>query len=474
MRASIVSCVLLLCTGAAQSQTIFFEFADPFGNGTALVGPAQIELDLWLDFPPPGAQNGGAINISYDGGQTSLHHVEPFLPPCPNPGGACFSPGSDDGAGNISQVGIQPPPGAALQGKHLIATFVFNTSNPGPATFVIQEDPAFTFNIPGLGFGNVTVDIIAAQTCISGSLPEGFEVLMGLPANWNNVLVRSPGRDQEGGTGISQWRSSAEPGACDFGMAGTSSDNVTGGDGHAACLQQSPGKGAGSVGQGPALCTTAPLDLGEAVVPVLELNANFQPAGLGGIFKVVGGQEAPNDNTVRFYDVLFQTNQPLGAFASLPGELLVVPLPSVSPYYVCVIVNGDFAYAEVDQCISCALSCGTPPPDTDGDGVGDDVDNCLDVSNTDQRDTDNDGYGNLCDGDFDNNCFVNFVDLSTMKNNFFAPGNLDTDLNGDGNTNFPDLAIMKDLFFLAPGPSGQLTACNGPSRASRAPDCGFE
>ena len=35
--------------------------------------------------------------------------------------------------------------------------------------------------------------------------------------------------------------------------------------------------------------------------------------------------------------------------------------------------------------------------DTDGDGVGDDIDNCLTESNPDQQDTDGDGVGDACE-----------------------------------------------------------------------------
>jgi hypothetical protein len=38
-----------------------------------------------------------------------------------------------------------------------------------------------------------------------------------------------------------------------------------------------------------------------------------------------------------------------------------------------------------------------PPPDRDGDGIADDVDNCPDTSNPDQADADGDGLGNACD-----------------------------------------------------------------------------
>jgi len=39
--------------------------------------------------------------------------------------------------------------------------------------------------------------------------------------------------------------------------------------------------------------------------------------------------------------------------------------------------------------------------DIDGDGVANNVDNCVIVANANQADTDTDGFGNACDGDFD-------------------------------------------------------------------------
>jgi subtilisin-like proprotein convertase family protein len=103
----------------------------------------------------------------------------------------------------------------------------------------------------------------------------------------------------------------------------------------------------------------------------------------------------------------------------------------------------------------------TPPPDTDADGVPDSADNCSAVANgplqpdaggASQRDTDGDGYGNLCDGDFDNNGFVNYADLAVFRA-AFGTGNADADLDGSGNiVNFTDLAIFRALFGKAPGP----------------------
>ncbi len=58
--------------------------------------------------------------------------------------------------------------------------------------------------------------------------------------------------------------------------------------------------------------------------------------------------------------------------------------------------------------------------DTDGDGVNDSSDNCIQVHNPLQRDTDFDGYGNFCDPDFDNNLIVNAADLAFFKTKFFS------------------------------------------------------
>jgi hypothetical protein len=99
--------------------------------------------------------------------------------------------------------------------------------------------------------------------------------------------------------------------------------------------------------------------------------------------------------------------------------------------------------------------------DSDGDGVDDSVDNCTDVANPAQRDTDGDGHGNFCDSDFNQDCSVNFVDLSLMKSVFFT-ADPETDLNGDGLVNFLDLAIIKSRFFGTPGPSASPSLCGSP------------
>jgi hypothetical protein len=65
------------------------------------------------------------------------------------------------------------------------------------------------------------------------------------------------------------------------------------------------------------------------------------------------------------------------------------------------LATSNAAYAEpyndaaTDYFFSFAAS--TPPPDRDGDGVPDSVDNCPNVANPDQKDTDHDGVGDACD-----------------------------------------------------------------------------
>jgi hypothetical protein len=103
--------------------------------------------------------------------------------------------------------------------------------------------------------------------------------------------------------------------------------------------------------------------------------------------------------------------------------------------------------------------------DVDGDGLPDNEDNCTLVSNPGQLDSDADGIGNVCDGDFNQDCNTNFLDLAIMKSQFFSGGLAETDLNGDGRTNFLDLGLFKSMYFQPPGPSGLPNICDQP-RAS--------
>ncbi len=92
--------------------------------------------------------------------------------------------------------------------------------------------------------------------------------------------------------------------------------------------------------------------------------------------------------------------------------------------------------------------------DSDGDGVLDNMDNCIEVSNPGQQDSSGDGFGNRCDPDLNGDLRIDFADLAILKSVFFSSGpNIDADFNSDGRVDFADLAIMKSMFFGTPGPS---------------------
>lgn len=95
---------------------------------------------------------------------------------------------------------------------------------------------------------------------------------------------------------------------------------------------------------------------------------------------------------------------------------------------------------------------------SDTDGVPDNQDNCIFVNNADQIDTDGDGIGNACDPDFDQNCVVNFLDISAFTQAFLSNDAL-YDLNNDGSVNFLDYIVLSNAFLDSPGPSGIANLC---------------
>lgn len=105
------------------------------------------------------------------------------------------------------------------------------------------------------------------------------------------------------------------------------------------------------------------------------------------------------------------------------------------------------------------LSGGVLAADTDGDGVDDAIDNCIDHANASQLDSDGDGCGNACDADFTQDGSVGGPDYVTFRSafgkrstdpNFYAPADHD----GDGVVGGPDHLIYRGLNGRTPGPSG--------------------
>lgn len=95
-----------------------------------------------------------------------------------------------------------------------------------------------------------------------------------------------------------------------------------------------------------------------------------------------------------------------------------------------------------------------PPPDGDGDGVPDAMDNCSLVANANQLDTNGDGFGNRCDADFNNNGLVDSQDAALLKAAFGSTAFPERDINGNGIVDSQDGAILKSVFGQPPGPSG--------------------
>jgi subtilisin family serine protease len=85
-----------------------------------------------------------------------------------------------------------------------------------------------------------------------------------------------------------------------------------------------------------------------------------------------------------------------------------------------------------------------PPPDADGDGIGDPDDNCPITANPDQTNTDADDQGDACDADDDNDGLPDSYENSHTFLNPLDPSDAALDQDGDGFNNFKEFIADSD------------------------------
>jgi hypothetical protein len=95
-------------------------------------------------------------------------------------------------------------------------------------------------------------------------------------------------------------------------------------------------------------------------------------------------------------------------------------------------IGAPFSQIPIDPMLGAEITVseGACPPDTDGDGWPDPVDNCPLVPNPDRADNDRDGLGDVCDDDDDNDTVLDQDDNCPLKAN---ADQADADGDGVGN-----------------------------------------
>jgi hypothetical protein len=136
-----------------------------------------------------------------------------------------------------------------------------------------------------------------------------------------------------------------------------------------------------------------------------------------------------------------------------PAPPAVVPAGTGGTSPVIGTITGLVGDADQDPpCAEIAfdiiINCGE---DCDGDGIGDECDNCPLDCNPSQEDCDGDGIGNVCDcpGDLDCDNDVNINDLADLLSNYgltagatYAQGDLDD----DGDVELDDLGALLGVY----------------------------
>lgn len=127
------------------------------------------------------------------------------------------------------------------------------------------------------------------------------------------------------------------------------------------------------------------------------------------------------------------------------------------------VVAGPFVTATATTAAGSTSEFSAPftagPPDFDGDGFPNVVDNCVLLSNPLQCDSDGDGFGNQCDGDLNNSGLVSVADYALLRSVLGQPASASAtaaaaDMNCSGTVTTADYAMLRASLGLPPGPSG--------------------
>jgi len=180
----------------------------------------------------------------------------------------------------------------------------------------------------------------------------------------------------------------------------------------------------------------------EGVAPNRKLTIGWQNVAyypdFGEVSFSVTLEEGSNDIVYNYKDVEFgDAGIDFGADATVGVEHATGEFATQYSYNQAVILN--------ETSIRLSQEKDVEGIDTDGDGIDDNVDNCIDYANPNQIDADNDGMGNRCDIDFNNDGQVDTNDARMMKS-LFRSRDAVVDLNEDGMISGADLVVYRELW----------------------------
>ena len=152
---------------------------------------------------------------------------------------------------------------------------------------------------------------------------------------------------------------------------------------------------------------------------------------------------------------VFANGQSIGLAGSAPFTF-TWPTPAVGGVQTLTAIATDSASnTAVSESISITVNV---PPDIDGDGINNDLDNCPELWNADQADFDGDGQGDVCDDDDDNDLMPDAYELNNSLDPFNA-ADANEDADEDNITNFEE-------FFRGLDPNHKQGDMNGDNRVN--------